>query len=238
VITRAGTAEGSERFFRQKVALMLRILSAWDETTQRVIDASIKEAVENARAGGIIAFPTDTLFGVAVDGRNPEAVQRVFQVKRRPLDKPLPLLLADAAAAKEISQEEYLTPGARRLMRRYWPGALTILLPAMPGLVDGTHQDGKVAVRVPNHPVALAVLSAFGGPLATTSANISGMEGARNPEEVAESIGEGIDVLLIGGPPLHELASSIIDMTTEPPELVRAGAIPWDELIAVAQGEP
>ncbi len=216
---------------------MLRILSAWDETTRSVIDASISAAVETARAGGIIAFPTDTLFGVAVDGRNAEAVLRIFQVKRRPLDKPLPLLLADAAAVGEVSREEYLTPGARRLMKRYWPGALTIVLPARPGLVEGTHQSGKVAVRVPNHPVARAVLRAFGGPLATTSANISGMEGARNPEEVAESIGEGIDVLLIGGPPLREVASSIIDMAVEPPEQIRAGAIPWEELIAVAQGE-
>lgn len=216
---------------------MLRILSAWDETTRSVIDASIQAAVETARAGGIIAFPTDTLFGVAVDGRNPEAVQRVFQVKRRPLDKALPLLLADAAAAREVSREELLTPGARRLMRRYWPGALTIVLPARPGLVEGTQQGGKVALRVPNHPVALAVLHSFGGPLATTSANISGMEGARNPEEVAESIGEGIDVLLVGGPPLRELASSIIDMAVDPPELLRAGAIPWDELIAAAHSE-
>jgi L-threonylcarbamoyladenylate synthase len=214
---------------------MLRILSAWDETTGSVIEASIRAAVETARAGGIIAFPTDTLFGVAVDGRNTEAVQRVFQVKRRPLDKPLPLLLGDAAAVGEVIQEDYLAAGARKLMHRYWPGALTIVLPARPGLVEGTHQSGKVAVRVPNHPVALTVLRSFGGPLATTSANISGMEGARNPEEVAESIGEGIDVLLVGGPSLREVASTIIDMTVDPPELIRAGAIPWDELIAVAQ---
>jgi L-threonylcarbamoyladenylate synthase len=214
---------------------MMRVLTAWDETTRNVIDAAIKTAVETVRAGGIIAFPTDTLFGVAADGRNPAAVQNVFQVKRRPLDKPLPLLLADAAEVSEISQAAYLTPGVRRLMNRYWPGALTILLPARPGLVEGTHGGGKVAVRVPNHPVALAVLRAFGGPLATTSANISGMEGARNPEEVAQSIGEGIDVLLVGGPPLREVASSIIDMAVDPPEQVRAGAIPWDELIATVQ---
>lgn len=216
---------------------MLRILSAWNETTHSVIDASIEAAVETARAGGIIAFPTDTLFGVAVDGRNSEAVQRVFQVKRRPLDKPLPLLLGESDAVIDLIREDYLTSGARRLMRRYWPGALTIVLPGRPGLVEGTHQSGKVAVRVPNHPVALAVLRLFGGPVATTSANISGMEGARNSEEVAQSIGEGIDVLLVGGPPLRELASSIIDMTVDPPELVRAGAIPWDELIATVQDE-
>jgi L-threonylcarbamoyladenylate synthase len=216
---------------------MLRILSAWDETKQSVVDAAVTAAVETAHAGGIIAFPTDTLFGVAVDGRNPEAVQRVFQVKRRPLDKPLPLLFADSTAVSAVTREDYLAAGVGRLMRRYWPGALTILLPARPGLVEGTHQSGKVAVRVPNHPVALAVLRAFGGPLATTSANISGREGARNPAEVAQSIGEGTDILLVGGPPLRELASSIIDMTVEPPELVRAGAIPWDELIATVQNE-
>jgi L-threonylcarbamoyladenylate synthase len=216
---------------------MLRILSAWDETRESVIDASIAAAVETAHAGGIIAFPTDTLFGVAVDGRNPEAVQRVFQVKHRPLDKPLPLLFGDAAAVSEVVRADYLAAAGGRLMRRYWPGALTMVLPARPGLVEGTHQNDKVAVRVPNHPVALAVLRTFGGPLATTSANISGMEDARNPEEVARSIGEGIDVLLVGGPPLRELASSIIDMTVDPPELIRAGAIPWDELIATVRGE-
>ena len=223
--------------YRPEVMQMLRILSAWDHTTGSVIDAAIHTAVDTARAGGIIAFPTDTLFGVAVDGRNPLAVQTVFQVKRRPLDKPLPLLLADAAGVSEVSQAAYLSPAVRRLMKRYWPGALTILLPAKPELVEGTHGGGNVAVRVPNHPVALAVLRGFGGPLATTSANISGMEGARNPDEVAESIGEGIDVLLIGGPPLRELASSIIDMTVDPPALVRAGAIPWDALIATVQDE-
>ncbi len=215
----------------------MRTLSAWDAATGSVIDTAIRAAVDTVRAGGIIAFPTDTLFGVAADGRNPQAVQTVFQVKRRPPDKPLPILLADAASVGEVSQTEYLAPAVRRLMNRYWPGALTILLPARPGLVEGTHGEGKVAVRVPNHPVALALLRLFGGPLATTSANISGMEGARNPEEVAQSIGEGIDVLLVGGPPLRELASSIIDMTVDPPVLVRAGAIPWDELIATVQDE-
>ncbi len=215
----------------------MRILSAWDAATGSVINSAIHTAVDTVRAGGIIAFPTDTLFGVAADGRNPQAVQTIFQVKRRPLDKPLPILLADTASIGEVSQTEHLAPAVQRLMNRYWPGALTILLPARSGLVEGTYGDGKVAVRVPNHPVALAVLRTFGGPLATTSANISGMEGARNPEEVAQSIGEGIDVLLIGGPPLRELASSIIDMTVDPPVLVRAGAIPWDELIATVQDQ-
>ncbi|HEU5198963.1 MAG TPA: L-threonylcarbamoyladenylate synthase [Ktedonobacterales bacterium] len=216
---------------------MLRILSAWDDTSGSVIESSINAAVETARAGGIIAFPTDTLYGVAVDGRNPVAVQRVFQVKRRPLDKPLPLLVADAAEAPLLSRDDYIAPGARRLMARYWPGALTILLPAKPGLVEGTHGGGKVAVRAPNHPVALALLRAFGGPLATTSANISGEEGARNPEEVAQSIGEGIDLLLVGGPRLREVASTIIDMAVEPPQQVRAGAIPWDDLLAALRSQ-
>ena len=211
---------------------MLRILSAWDDTSGSVIESSINAAVETARAGGIIAFPTDTLYGVAVDGRNPMAVQRVFQVKRRPLDKPLPLLVADATEAPLLSRDDYITLGARRLMARYWPGALTILLPARPGLVEGTHGGGKVAVRAPNHPVALALLRAFGGPLATTSANISGEEGARNPEEVAHSIGEGIDLLLVGGPRLREIASTIIDMAVDPPQQIRAGAIAWDDLLA------
>ncbi len=216
---------------------MLRILSAWDETSGSVIESSINAAVETARAGGIIAFPTDTLYGVAVDGRNPVAVQRVFQVKRRPLDKPLPLLIADATEAPALSRDGYISPGARRLMARFWPGALTILLPAKPGLVEGTHGGGKVAVRAPNHPVALALLRAFGGPLATTSANISGEEGARNPEEVAQSIGEGIDLLLVGGPRLREVASTIIDMAVEPPQQVRAGAIPWDDLLAALRSQ-
>jgi L-threonylcarbamoyladenylate synthase len=214
---------------------MLQTLSAWDETTSSVIDAAVQRAVEVARAGGVIAFPTDTLFGVAVDGRNPIAVQHVFQVKRRPLDKPLPLLLGYAAHASELIEHGYISEGARQLMGLYWPGALTILLPARQGLVEGTHGGGKVAIRVPNHPVALALLRGFGGPLATTSANISGEEGARNPEEVAVSIGEGIDLLLVGGPRLKEVASTIIDMAVQPPELVRAGAIPWEELLATLQ---
>src|SRR5690348_704544 len=136
---------------------MLQTLAAWDENTNSVIDASIQRAAEIARAGGIIAFPTDTLFGVAVDGRNPVAVQHVFQVKRRPLDKPLPLLVAEASAVSELCRADYLSVGARQLMGRYWPGALTILLPARQGLVEGTYGEGKVAVRVPNHPVALAL---------------------------------------------------------------------------------
>src|SRR5579885_2308918 len=215
----------------------MRILSAWDAATGSVINSAIHTAVDTVRAGGIIAFPTDTLFGVAADGRNPQAVQTVFQVKRRPPDKPLPILLADAASVGEVSQTEYLAPAVRRLMNRFWPGALTILLPAKPGLVEGTHGGGKVAVRAPNHPVALALLRAFGGPLATTSANISGEEGARNPEEVAQSIGDGIDLLLVGGPRLREVASTIIDMAVEPPQQVRAGAIPWDDLLAALRSQ-
>lgn len=221
-----------------KWASMLQILSAWDETTGNVITPAIDAAVETARAGGIIAFPTDTLFGVAVDARNLLAVQNVFKVKHRPLDKPLPLLLADATGVGTVSPEASISAGSRRLMAHHWPGALTILLPADPGLVEGTHGGGKVALRVPNHPVALALLAAFGGPLATTSANLSGEEGARNPEEVAASIGEGIDVLLVGGPLLREVASTIIDMTVEPPEQIRAGAILWDDLLATLQNKP
>jgi L-threonylcarbamoyladenylate synthase len=216
---------------------MLQTLSAWDENASSVIDAAIQRAAATVRAGGVIAFPTDTLFGVAVDGRNPEAVQRVFQVKRRPLDKPLPLLIGDAAGVYELIQPGGVSAGAARLMARYWPGALTILLPARAGLVEGTHGGGNVALRVPNHPVALALLRAFGGPLATTSANISGEEGARHPDEVAASIGEGIDLLLVGGPRLKEVASSIVDMTTQPPALVRAGVIPWEDILATLSGD-
>ncbi len=145
--------------------------------------------------------------------------------------------MADAAEVSQVCLEDFISAGARRLMKRYWPGALTLLLPAKPGLVEGTHSGGKVAVRMPNHPVALALLRAFGGPLATTSANISGEQGARNPEEVAQSVGEGTDLLLVGGPRLREVASTIIDVVVDPPQQIRAGAIPWEELLTTLHSE-
>jgi L-threonylcarbamoyladenylate synthase len=196
---------------------------------------ALDEAVRAIHAGGIVALPTETLYGLAVDPFRAESVERVFAVKKRVAGRALPLIASDGDQVTE--RFGALPAAARQLALRFWPGPLTLLVAAplslAPGVSGGT---GKVGVRVPSHAVARALCRACGFPLTATSANISGAAAPADPDDVELRLGNRIDVLVdsgatAGGPP-----STIVDVTGPVPLLVRAGAIRWDEIQACLQG--
>jgi L-threonylcarbamoyladenylate synthase len=196
---------------------------------------AIHEAAHWIRQGGIVAVPTDTLYGLAVDPFRTDAVTRLFAVKGRQERHAMPLIAADATQVREHLAP--LSPQAACLAHRFWPGPLTVLVAAPVTLarnVDGG--TGKVGVRVPDHGVARAIAAACGHPITATSANISGEPATADPDDVERTLGDRIDLLIDtgatpGGPP-----STIVDTTTDDLRLVRAGAVQWNEIERCLRG--
>jgi L-threonylcarbamoyladenylate synthase len=191
--------------------------------------ADLLLAVSALRSGGVVAFPTETFYGLAVDPRSALAVKRIFELKRREADQPLPLIAS--GIDQILDHVGTLTPLARRLARHGWPGPLTLIIPASASLCEGVHlSTGKVAVRVPANAVARALARSAGHAITSTSANISGNPPPSTPEQVIASI-HGIDVLIDSGPTPAGLPSTIVDATGDAPVLVRAGAVPWERVL-------
>ena len=193
--------------------------------------AALEQAASVIHRGGIVALPTDTLYGLAADPFNADAVRRVFSVKGRLGDRALPLIAADVAQI--IARLGPLSRLAEQLGERFWPGPMTLLIeagPALPGEVTGG--TGRVGVRVPAHPVARSFCAVCDHPLTATSANVSGEAASDDPDVVSRSLSDRVDLLIDagrtpGGPP-----STIVDVTGDRPRLVRPGAISWDEVQA------
>ena len=155
-------------------------------------DASVAEAASVVAAGGLVAFPTDTLYGLAADPRNGRAVEAVFLAKGRPLERALPLIVADIDAVATVAR---LTPLGRQLARDFWPGPLSIVLDADPSLASAVHGGTlKVAVRVPDLAVARLLARGAGGAIVSTSANRSGQPATADPDEVAASMRDWVDL--------------------------------------------
>jgi L-threonylcarbamoyladenylate synthase len=192
-------------------------------------DAARAEAVDLLRAGGIVAVPTDTVYGIAADMALPDAIERLFAAKRRPPEKAVAVLLADAAQAGTLG---VVIPAARVLGERFWPGGLTLVLPVRPGVRLPRVLAGGVptiGVRVPDHPAPRA-LAAVLGPLPTTSANVSGEADARDAQEIAARLGHAIALVIDGGPIHGGPASTVVDCTGERPVIRRMGVIPAEEI--------
>lgn len=189
------------------------------------------DAIALLRAGGIVAVPTDTVYGIAADMALPDAIERLFAAKQRPPEKAVAVLLADAAQADGLG---VLSPAAVVLAQRFWPGGMTLVLPVRPEarlprvLAGGAPTIG---VRVPDHPTPRA-LAAVLGPLPTTSANRSGEADARDAREILERLGESLAMVLDGGPVRGGPASTVVDCTLEWPSILREGAIPSAEIAA------
>lgn len=189
----------------------------------------LDDAVRAVRAGGVIALPTDTLYGLGADPSQVGAVARLFAIKGRTAERALPLIAADA---EQVAARLGVLPRlADRLARRFWPGPLTLLVRApawlAPFVSGGT---GKVGVRVPAHAVARALCAACGLPLTATSANVSGAAPSADPDDIERVLGARIDVLVDAGVTPGGAPSTIVDVTGEVPVLVRAGAIAWTEI--------
>jgi L-threonylcarbamoyladenylate synthase len=191
--------------------------------------ATLERAAGVIRSGGIVAVPTDTLYGLAADPFSAEAVARVFAAKNRLPRHPLPLIASDLSQV--CARLGPLSDLASRLADRYWPGPLTLLVLAPAGLASAVAGGtGRVGVRVPAHAVARGLCRASDRPLTATSANISGEQAPYDPDEAAKL--ERIEVLLDAGPTPGGPPSTIVDAIGDRPHLVRAGAIPWEEIQA------
>jgi len=199
--------------------------------------AAIRSAAETLRGGGLVAFPTETVYGLGVDPFNVDAVERLFRAKGRPAEKGLILHLGEAGQARSIVRA--FPPPAEVLARRFFPGPLTLVLPAretIPPAVTGGRDT--VAVRMPDHPVALALARAFGGPIAAPSANPSGEPPPVTADEVARSLGAAIDMLLDAGPTPGGVPSTLVDLTVHPPRILRHGAVAEERVWEVLGKEP
>lgn len=194
---------------------------------------AVAEAARILRAGGLVAFPTETVYGLGADGFNAEAVRRIFAAKGRPADNPLILHVSGTAMASLVA--EALPEVGRALAARFWPGPLTLVLPrreAVPAVV--TAGLPTVAVRCPAHPIALALIEAVGRPLAAPSANRSGRPSPTTAEDVLEDLEGRIDAVLDGGPTGLGVESTVVDVTVSPPVVLRPGGVTLEALRAVA----
>lgn len=193
----------------------------------------VARAVDILRAGGIVVFPTDTVYGVGALPGDDRAVHKIFRAKRRPLEKALPLLLADEADLNRVAAA--VPPAARRLSQHYWPGPLTLVMRRAPGFRGaGLADDETVAVRIPAHDTARALVRAAGGALAVTSANISGKPSPVTAQEAAAQIGRGVDLILDGGACPGGVESSVVDCSRDLVRLLREGALKRADLTRVA----
>jgi len=193
------------------------------------------EAARVLLAGGVIAVPTDTVYGIAVALATPGGIERLFAAKSRPPDKAIALLLADADQAPEIG---VLSGSAAALAREFWPGGLTLVVPrrvdrplpaALTGGADAPGAIATVGLRVPDHPAPRALAAAV-GPLPTTSANRSGEPEARDASEIQATLGDALDLIIDGGPSIGGPPSTVIDATGPTLRILREGAVPAAEI--------
>jgi L-threonylcarbamoyladenylate synthase len=193
---------------------------------------AISRAVELLREGQVVGMPTETVYGLAGDGLNPEALARIFEVKQRPLFDPLILHFVDAASAFDLATQ--IPVAARELAQRFWPGPLTLVLRKRDIVPDlATSGLPEVALRVPGHPVARALLRAFGGPLAAPSANRFGRISPTDAQAVRAELGDAVPLILDGGPCTVGLESTVLMISEHQPLLLRAGGIPLEEIEAL-----
>jgi L-threonylcarbamoyladenylate synthase len=193
----------------------------------------VARAVEVLRNGGVVAYATDTLYGLAVDPRSRAAVARLFMVKGRQPGHAIPLIAADLAQAEGVATFDDL---AQRLAGAFWPGPLSLVLDARPGLDEALlAEDHSVAIRVPGAVVARALAAGFGGCITATSANLSGHPAPATPDEVTRQLADRIDLLLDTGPAAGGAPSTIVDTRGGSLRLARAGAVAWDRVLRSVQ---
>jgi L-threonylcarbamoyladenylate synthase len=191
-------------------------------------EAGLARAVERLRAGGVIAFPTETLYGLGVDIRRSAALLRLYEIKGRPAEKAVAVVASDRGMLDEWVQ---VSERAEALIAACWPGPLTLVLPAKPPVPSALLGGGAgLGVRVPGLPLARELCRRLGAPITATSANPSSGPEPRTAEQVAQALGSGLDLLLDAGPLPEGKASTVVDLCGPRPRLLREGAIGWDVL--------
>ena len=194
------------------------------ENLRREID----KGIEILRQGGVIAFPTDTVYGLGSDAFNPAAVERIYEIKGRPRNSQFPLLIADVETLATLARP---IPGpAWFLARRFWPGGLTLVLHKADSLPAHLAPGPTIAIRIPNHRVCLALIEHLKGPIIGTSANASGQPPAVTADEVRRQLGGRLDLIVDGGRCPGGTESTIVDVSGEPPVMLRQGIVPAHEI--------
>jgi L-threonylcarbamoyladenylate synthase len=197
------------------------------------LSSNIRKQIEKGililRQGGLVAYPTDTVYGLGACAWINRAVEKVYQVKGRSYNIPLPLLLSDISQITEVA--ESVPPVAWSLIHTFLPGALTLVLPKSGNVPDIISGGGPtVAVRIPDHPVPIALIEGLGAPIVGTSANLSGKPSPLTADEVYSQLGDSIDLIIDGGPCPGGKESTIVDITRKTPEILREGGISKEEL--------
>jgi L-threonylcarbamoyladenylate synthase len=197
--------------------------------TPAATKTAVARAVEVIRRGGLVAFPTETVYGLGANALDARAVRAVFVAKGRPSDNPLIVHVASADQARSLAK--HFPPVAEKLARAFMPGALTLVLrhnDTLPQIV--TANLDTVAVRIPNHNVALALIRAAGVPLVAPSANLSGHPSPTTAQHVAEDLRGRVDIILDGGPTRIGLESTVVDVTCRPPVILRLGGVTVEQI--------
>ncbi len=199
------------------------------------ISQDINQAAAILKSGGLVAFATETVYGLGADASNPEALKRVFTAKGRPADHPLIVHLADASQMTLWAQN--IPDDAWKLAQAFWPGPLTLILERLPSVPDEvTGGLDTIALRIPEHPLALELLNAFGSGIAAPSANRYGQVSPTSALDVQEELGERVDLILDGGRCTVGIESTIIDLSRPTPRVLRPGKITQEELCSVLGG--
>jgi L-threonylcarbamoyladenylate synthase len=196
----------------------------------RSTDEDWLSSVRNViQAGGLVAFPTDTVYGLGCDAFNAKAISRLYQAKRRTRAKALPILLSSSADMDRVAS--HVTQEILSIGKAFWPGPLTIVMERHQDLPDEISAEPTIGIRIPAHPVTLDILRAC-GPLAVSSANVSGGLDARTAPEVLEQLSGRINLLVDGGPSLGSEPSTVIDVTRKLVRILRQGPISMEEILA------
>jgi L-threonylcarbamoyladenylate synthase len=201
----------------------------------RELQPQVERAVKILKKGGIVAFPTDTVYGLGGDVFNVEAAERIYRAKQRQHKIPLPVLLADENGLAKVAAG--VPEMARCLIKRFWPGGLTLVLPKKDSLPDIiTAGSDKVAVRVPDHPVPLSLIRRLDSPIIGTSANISGELNPLTAWEVEQQLGGKVDMVIDGGRCPGGLESTVVDVTGKEPLVLRRGIVSEEEIEKACRG--
>ncbi|KAF0181955.1 MAG: tRNA threonylcarbamoyladenosine biosynthesis protein [Nitrospirae bacterium] len=193
--------------------------------------SALSAAIENLNAGRILAYPTETFYGLGARHDDGNAIRRIYAAKRRPADKALPVIIGNRAHLSLLTDMK--DPRADMLMERFWPGPLTLIMTALPGLTEGIVHEKKIAVRIPGPSFALTLACAAGYPITSTSANVSGLPPAASARMVISYFGDAVYLVIDGGESPSSLPSTIVDLTAADPVIVREGIIPAATILAL-----
>lgn len=191
---------------------------------------AISKAKELIQFGRLIAFPTDTVYGIGTSAFRPDAIERIYTAKGRSTLKAIPILLGDPESIELITPPP--SQKVLRLTKKYWPGPLTLVLPLLSSLPDNLSPTPSIGLRVPDHPFTRELLRET-GPLAATSANLSGKPSALTAAEVQSQLGGSVDLILDGGRSPGGTASTVVDCNADPPVLLRDGPLDWGKIQAI-----